>query len=200
MQVTWYNPLTSTPWRGNSSRDFLRISSRTCSSPDVCLQSMPHWQHCCVRSRQWKARYKLSKTIKVIMLRDWPLREILAIVILIIPLITGHWESSDLLRGNKRTTLWVTPNIPVTEGRLHEVVVMTLLTALVVVIIITATEGQSCHRQPALAIIIIIMFGAPLLGAPWIEWNHTMWFALDVVQRATCWNIAPTPHGCSWHK
>ena len=41
-----------------------------------------------------------------------------------------------------------------------------LLTALVVVIIITATEGQSCHRQPALAVIIIIMFGAPLLGAP----------------------------------
>ena len=75
------------------------------------------------------------------MLRGRPLQEILAIVILIVPLITGHRESSDLLRGNKGATLQVTPKIPVTEGRLHKVVVMTLVTAPAVVIIITATEG-----------------------------------------------------------
>ena len=46
-----------------------------------------------------------------------------------------------LLRGNKGATLWVTPNILVTEGQLHEVVVMTLVTALAVVIIITAIKG-----------------------------------------------------------
>ena len=73
--------------------------------------------------------------------RDRLLREILAIVILIILLITGHRESSNLLRGNKGATLRVTPNILVTEGQLHEVVVMTLVTALVVVIIITVIKG-----------------------------------------------------------
>ena len=56
-------------------------------------------------------------------------------------LITGRRESSDLLRGNNGATLWVTPNILVTEGQLHEVVIMTLVTALVVVIIITAIKG-----------------------------------------------------------
>ena len=75
------------------------------------------------------------------MLRDQPLQEILAIVILIILLITGRRESSDLLRGNKGATLRVTPNIFMTEGQLHEVVVMTLVTALVVVIIIIAIKG-----------------------------------------------------------
>jgi hypothetical protein len=78
-----------------------------------------------MRSRQWKAHYKPSKTIKAIVLRGRPLQEILAIVILIVPLITGHRESSDLLRGNKGATLQVTPKIPVTEGQLHKVVVMT---------------------------------------------------------------------------
>ena len=73
--------------------------------------------------------------------RDQPLREILAIVIFIILLITECQESSSLLRGNKGATLWVTPNIPVTEGQLHEVVVMTLVTALGVVIIITVIKG-----------------------------------------------------------
>ena len=64
--------------------------------------------------------------------RGQPLREILAIVILIIPLITRRQELSDLLRGNKGATLRVTPNIPVTEGQLHKVVVMTLVTIAVV--------------------------------------------------------------------
>ena len=73
--------------------------------------------------------------------RDRPLREILAIVILIILLITECQELSSLLRGNKGATLRVTPNIPVTEGQLHEVVVMTLVTTLAVVIIITVIEG-----------------------------------------------------------
>ena len=73
--------------------------------------------------------------------RHQPLREILAIVILIILLITGHRVLSNLLRGDKGATLRVTPNILVTEGQLHEVVVMTLVTALVVVIIITAIKG-----------------------------------------------------------
>ena len=94
-----------------------------------------------MRSRQWKAHYKLSKTIKAIVPRDRPLQEILAIVILIILLITGRRESSNLLRGNKGATLWVTPYILVTEGQLHKVVVMTLVTALVVVIIITVIKG-----------------------------------------------------------
>ena len=94
-----------------------------------------------MRSRQWKAHYKLSKTIKAIVPRDRLLREILAIVILIILLITERQESSGLLRGNKRATLRVTPNILVTKGQLHEVVVMTLVTALAVVIIITVIKG-----------------------------------------------------------
>ena len=77
----------------------------------------------------------------MIVLRGRPLQEILAIVILIIPLITRHQESSDLLRGNEGATFRVTPNIIVTEGQLHKVVVMTLVTVLAVVIIITAIEG-----------------------------------------------------------
>ena len=80
--------------------------------------------------------------------RDQPLREILAIVVLIMPLITGCRESSDLLRGNKGATLRVTHNISVTEGQLHEVVVMTLVTALAVVIIITMTKVKAVNDDP----------------------------------------------------
>ena len=85
---------------------------------------------------------------------------------------------------------------PVTEGQLHEAVVITLETALAVVIIISVIEGYSHQWRPAL-VVIIIMFRAHLLGAPRIEWNHTKWFASDVVKRATCRSIALTPHGCS---
>ena len=74
------------------------------------------------------------------------------------------------MRDSDIRAMWYS-NIPsCAEGRLHEVVVMTLITTLAV---------------------IIIMFGAPQ-----IKWNHTKWFALDVVKKATSWSIAPTPHGC----
>ena len=51
-----------------------------------------------LRLRQWKAHCKLSKIIKAIMLRSQTLREILVVVLLIVPLITGHHKSSNSLR------------------------------------------------------------------------------------------------------
>ena len=115
MQVTWYNPLMSTPWRGSSSRGFLSISSRTCSSPDVSAEHTSLTTLLCEvkameSSLQAFQNYKSDCAERPTAPRNTSNSN-------------SHNSSNNwmprvvrLLRGNKGATLQVTPNISVTEG------------------------------------------------------------------------------------
>jgi hypothetical protein len=76
------------------------------------------------------------------MLKGQPLREILVIVHLIVPLTTGCHELFNLLKGNLEVVPQVTTRIPETRVRLREaVVLMTNKTVQQAVIIITVDKA-----------------------------------------------------------
>jgi hypothetical protein len=75
------------------------------------------------------------------MLKGQPLREILVIVHLIVPLTTGCHELFNLLKGNLEVVPQVTTRIPETRVRLREAVLMTNKTVQQAVIIITVDKA-----------------------------------------------------------